>query len=119
MGQDVVELRVGATVEIAGGDDIVAGLGEVDDGVEDSGGPGAESEAGRFVRAFEEGDAGFENGLGGIHDPAVDFPEFTKSEEVGRVFGAVEDIRGGAVDRDSARIGGGIGRLPAVEAEGV
>ena len=35
VGQEFVELGVGAAVELAGGDDVVAGLGEGDDGVED------------------------------------------------------------------------------------
>ena len=34
-GEDVIELRVTPSVKIAGGDDVVAGLGKVYDGIED------------------------------------------------------------------------------------
>ena len=43
--QDVVELGVGAAVEVAGRDDVVAGLGEVDDRVEDAAGARGHAQA--------------------------------------------------------------------------
>ena len=45
-------------------------------------------------------------------------PEFLEGEQVGGVLGAVEDVGGGAVDRHGAGVGGGVGRVAAVEAEG-
>ena len=115
-GQDVVELGVGAAVEVAGGDDVVAGLGEVDDGVEDGGGAGGDGEAGGA--AFERGDALFEHVVGGVHQAGVDVAEFAQGEQVGGVLGAVEHVGGGAVDRHRAGVGGGVRGVAGVEAEG-
>jgi hypothetical protein len=118
-GEEVVELGVGATIEVAGGDNVVSYLGEIDDGVEDPRGAGGEGESRHFVGAFEQGDPCFENRLGGIHDAAVDVPKFFEGKEVGGVFGAVENVGSRSVDRHSASVGGRVGRLAAVEADGV
>lgn len=58
-GEDVFELGISAAVEVLGGDDVIAGLGEVDDGVEDGGGAGGVGETGEFVSTFEKGNAFF------------------------------------------------------------
>ena len=118
-GEDVVELGVGAAIEISGGDNVVSNLGEIDDGVEDSRGAGGEGESRHFVGAFEQGDPCFENRLSGIHDAAVNVTKFFEGKEIGGVFGAVENVGSRSVDRDSAGVGGRVGRLAAVEADGV
>jgi hypothetical protein len=116
-GQDVFELGVAAAIEVAGGDDVVAGLGEVDDRVEDRRGAGGHGEPGGT--AFEGRDALLEHVVGGVHQPGVDVPEFLEREQVGGVLGAVEDVGRGPVERDGPGVGGRVGGIAGVEAEGI
>ena len=118
LGEDIVKLGETAAVEIACGDDVVALLGDVDDGIEDGGGAGGVGEAGHFVGAFEERDAFFEDVGRRVHQAGVDVSELFEGKQVGGVFGGIENERCGPVDGDGAGIGGGIGLLAAVEAEG-
>ncbi len=117
-GQDVVELGVGAAVEVAGGDDVVAGAGEVDDGVEDRGGAGGVGQAGGLGGALQQADALLEHLGGGVHQAGVDVAQLAQREQAGRVRGAAELIGGGAVDGHRAREGGRVRGGAAVEAEG-
>ncbi len=73
-GKDVVELGVAATIKIAGGDNVIASLGEVDDGIKNRGGAGGVSEAGEFVGPFKQANALFQDIGGGIHQPGVNVP---------------------------------------------
>ena len=58
--------------------------------------------------AFKGGDPLLEHVVSGIHQPGLDIPQFAQGEEVGCVFGAVEDERGRAVNRHRAGVGGGV-----------
>ena len=116
--EDVVELGVAAAVKVAGGDDVVASLGEVDDGVEDGGGTGSEGEATHFRSAFHEGNALFEDVVGRIHDPRIDVAQLLQGEEIGGVLRGVKDVGCGAVDGDAAGFGGGVRLMAAVKAKG-
>ena len=78
----------------------------------------AEGEGGHLMGSLQEGDPGLEDGLGGVHDPAVDVTELLQGEQVGGMFGTVKNVGGRAVDWHGTRVGSGVGCLPAVEAEG-
>ena len=99
-GEDVLELGVGPTVEVAGGNDVVARLSEIDDRIEDRRGAGGDGESRRST--FESGDALFQHIVCRVHQARVDVSKFTQGEEVGGVFGAVEYIGTGAVNRNRA-----------------
>ncbi len=58
--------------------------------------------------AFEGCDALLGNILGGVHDAGVDVSKLRKREKVRRVFGTVEHVRGGPIDRGRPRVGRGI-----------
>mmetsp|Transcript_3124 Transcript_3124/g.9532 ORF Transcript_3124/g.9532 Transcript_3124/m.9532 type:complete len:243 (+) Transcript_3124:1885-2613(+) len=113
-GQDVVELGVGAAVQVASGDDVVSTLSDVDDGVEDGVGPRGDTEACQGMRALEHGDALLEDIGSRVHEPRIDVAELREGEEVGRVLGRIEDVGRGAVDRDATR-GGRIRCVAAME----
>jgi len=91
--KEVVELGVGAAVKVTGGDDVVTGLGQVDDGVENGSGARGVGKAGHFMGTFEQGDALFEHIGGGVHEAGIDVPEFAEGEEVGGVLGVFESER--------------------------
>lgn len=84
------ELSVSAAVEILGRDDVVSGLGEVDDRVENGGGAGGMAESAHFVGALKECDAFLENVGGRVLEAGIDVAELFEREEVGGVLGAVE-----------------------------
>src|SRR6202030_1262009 len=54
--------------------------------------------------ALEIGDAPLEGVRRRVHDAGVDVSELLESEQAGRVLGAVEDVTGGGVDGDGARV---------------
>ena len=114
--QRVVEEVVGAAVERGGGDDLVAGGGEGDDGEGFGGLAGGGGEAGDA--AFERGDALLEDVGGGVHDAGVDVAELLQREEAGGVVGVLKKIGSGLVDGHGAGAGGGVGRLAGVDGEG-
>ena len=109
------ELVVGAAVEVAGGNDIVAGLGDRRDG-EELRRLAARRRHGRDA-AFERGDALFENIRRGIHDPRINIAEFLQREETRAVGGVVEGERRRLIDRHRAGIGAGGGFLASVNLE--
>jgi RNA-splicing ligase RtcB len=110
-----VEEVVGAAVERGGGDDLVAGAGQGEDGERLGGLAGGRGERGRA--AFERGDALLEDVGGGVHDAGVDVAELLEAEEAAGVVGIVEDVGGGLVDGHGARVGGGVGDLAGVNCE--
>jgi len=115
LGEDVVELGVGASVEVVGGDDLVARAADVDDRVEDGAGARGESQCGGTP--LDCRDALLEHVVGGVHQARVDVAKLPEAEEIGRVVGVAEDIRCGPVNRHGARQGGGIRLVAGVEAE--
>lgn len=112
VGQQVV----GPPIEGAGGEDVVAGLGDGEDGVGDGGLAGGYGE--RAYPAFEGGEALLEHVVGGIHNPAVDVAGDLEVEEVGAVLGGVEGVGGGLVDGDGDGLGGGVGGVAGVDGPG-
>ena len=117
LGKDVVELGVGAAVEVVGRDDFVSGLSEVDDGVKDGAGAGGDAEAGGPT--LQGGDALLEHVGGGVHQAGVDVAEFAESEEVGGVLGIIKDEGAGLVEGNGACVGGGFRLVAGVEALGL
>jgi hypothetical protein len=81
--EGVLELVVGAAVEVRGGDKVVAHRGDVVDR-EELGRMTGRGREGRDA-AFERGDALFEHIVGRIHDPRVDVTEFLQREQAGAV----------------------------------
>ena len=103
----VLEEVVGAAVDRAGGDEVVAGLRDVQDR-EGRRRLAARQQEGAGA-ALERGDALLDHCLGRVHDPGVDVAELGEREQVLRVVRAVEHVGGGLVDRDGSRVGGRVG----------
>ncbi|CDZ89285.1 hypothetical protein RHRU231_470133 [Rhodococcus ruber] len=116
-GQGVVQQVVGAAVEVGAGDEVVAGGGEVEDGVGLGGLAGGEEQGGDA--ALEGGDALFDRVLGGVHDAGVDVAGFGEAEQGGGVVGVVEGVAGGLVDRQGAGAGVAAGGLSCVDLLGL
>ena len=106
----------GAAVEVGRADDVVAGLGDVLDRDRGRGLAGAHRQGGGA--AFHGRDALLEHIAGRVHDPGVDIAELFQGEEVDGVFGAVELIGGGLVDRHGDRAGGRVGAVAGMQGDG-
>ena len=106
VGEDGVELRERAAVEVVGRDDLVARAGDVRDGEEDRRRAGGERL--RRGAALERGDALREDVVRGVHQARVDVAELAQGEEVGAVLAVAEVVGGRAVDRHRARVRGGV-----------
>ena len=117
LGQRVVEQVVGAAVEAARGDDVVARAGEVEDRQRLGRLAGRDRE-GRDA-ALERGDALLEHPVGRVHDPGVDVPELLEPEQARRVGRVVEHVGGRGVDRDGARVGRWVRLLAGVQGLGL
>ena len=117
--QDVVELGVGAAVEVARADDVVAGLGEVDDAVEHAARARRETETGHLMRTLEHGDAFLEYVRGRVHQAGIDVPEFPEREEIRRMFSVVELECSRAIDRHGAGSGGRVRLRTPVKTNGI
>ncbi len=115
--EGVVEQVVRAAVQAGAGHDVVAGLGDVEQGKGFSSLPGGDQQ--RPHATFEGGDALLDRGLGRVHDAGVDVAELLEREQVRGMVGAVEGVAGGLVDRQGTRIGGGVGALPGVDLAGL
>ena len=115
LGQGVLEEVVRAAVQRRAGDDVVAGAGEVED--RQRLGRLAGCDAQRPYAALEGGDPLLEDVGCRVHDPGVDVAEFLQPEEPGGVVGVVEDVAGGGVDRDGARLRRGIDLLAGMDGE--
>ncbi len=115
--QRVREQVVGAAIERAGRDDVVAGLGDRLDRVGD--GRHARGQRQRGDAAFERRDALFEHVVGGIHDAGVDVARHLQVEQVRAVPGAVEGVGRRLVDGHRHGAGGGVGCLSGVDGEGL
>ena len=109
--QGVTQQVEGATVDVLGGDDVIAGLGDVAHRVFDRGCAGCDGQA--CGAAFEGCDAVFEHTLGGVGQAAVDVARVRQSEAGLGVVEVVEDVGGGLVDRHRAGVGGRVGLLLA------
>ena len=114
--EGVVELVVGAAVQAAAADDVVARAAQGEDRQGLGGMAGTDGQ--RADAAFQVGDALLEHVGGGVHDAGVDVAQLLQGEQVGGVFGALELVAGGLVDRDGAAAGGGVGDLAGMQLAG-
>ena len=87
--------------------------GEVEHGVVQRRLPGADAE--RLDAAFERGDAAFEHVGRRVADAAVAVAVDFEIEQRRAMFGAVELVGDGLVDRDRDRLGRRIGLIAAVD----
>ena len=109
--QGVTQQVEGATVDVLGGDDVIAGLGDVAHRVFDRG--CARCDGQTCGAAFEGCDAVFEHALGGVGQAAVDVAWIRQPETGLGVVEIMEHVAGGLVDRHRAGIGCRIGLLLA------
>ena len=109
--QGVTQQVEGATVDVLGGDDVIAGLGDVAHRVFDRGCAGCDGQT--CGAAFEGCNAVFEHALGGVGQAAVDVAWIRQSETGLGVVKIMEHVAGGLVDRHRAGIGCRIGLLLA------
>ncbi len=114
--EGIVELVVGAAVQAAAADDMVAGAaqGQHDQGLGGMPGTGRQ----RAHAAFQVGQALLEHVGGGVHDAGVDVAQLFQGEQVGGMFGVLELVAGGLVDRHGTAAGGGVGHLAGVQLAG-
>ena len=106
--QDIGEHGVGAAVQVARRDDVVALLRAVDDGVEAGRGARRKSNAAHLRSALQKADAFLDDVGGRVHQARVDVAELLEREEVCGVLGAVELVRRRAVHGDGLRVGRGV-----------
>jgi hypothetical protein len=111
----VVELVDRAAIELAGRDELVAGLEQAVEDQHLCGVAGADRKP--RGAAFERGDPLFQHGVGGVADAGVDVAERLKPEQRGGVIDVVEHEGRGLVDRSCARAGGRIGLRAGVDRE--
>ncbi len=102
-------------VELRNRDDILAELGDVEHRIIQGGLPGTDAE--RLHAAFEGGNAAIEHVGGRIADAAVAIAVGFQVEQGGAVFGAVEAVGDGLVDRNGDRPGCRIAVIPAVQCD--
>ena len=115
--QRVAQQVVGAAVDGAGGDDVVAGLGDVAQRVFDGGRARGDGE--RRGAAFERGDALFEHLLRRVGQPPVDVARIGEREPGRGLVKVAEHVAGRGVDRHGAGVGGGVGLfLAGVQLQG-
>jgi hypothetical protein len=99
-----LELVIRATIQVASGNDIIAGMRQRRNSHELSG--LARRSCDSSDTALESGNALFENVDCWVHDSAVDVAEFFEAEEPRAVGGVIECVGGCCVDGDCAGIGG-------------
>jgi len=107
---------VRGAIELRHGDDVAAGIGEVDEGKMQRRLTGRHRE--RADAAFEFGDALFENGRGRVGDPRIAKTFRLEVEQGGAVVGTVERVSHRLVDRNRNRLGGRIGIVAGVNGDG-
>jgi hypothetical protein len=95
-GENVVKLGIGAPVEVAGGDNFVARLCQIDDAVED----GARARGNRESRhaPLQRRKPFFQYIGGWVHEAGIDVSELLQGKEVGGMFRAIEAIGGRAIE---------------------
>ena len=113
--EGLAQERDRAAVEGGGGDDVTAGVGQVEQG--DGDGLLAAGEGQGPDAAVQGGHPLLEDVGGGVHQPRVDPAHLLQGEQVGRVFGALEHVAGGLVDGHGPGAGGRVGLLPGVQCQ--
>src|SRR5215212_3392985 len=117
LGQRVVELVVGTAVELRRGDDLIAGSHDVQD--RQPLGSLSRCRRQRANSLLQRGQPLLEDVGRGVHDPGVYIALFGEGEQVSRVVGIVEDIRGRLVDGYRPRRGCRVDLLPGMQSQGV
>ncbi len=108
---------VGAAVERGRAHDVVAAARDIQNRIDDRGLTACHCKRGGA--AFECGHALLEHVGRGIVDAGVDVAELLERKEFARVFGRVEEIRGGLINRNGARVRRRVAAMPAVNGERV
>jgi len=106
----------GAAIEVGGGDEILAGMGDGQDRSGDSSLSAGKGQAGRS--AVQSSQAFFQHIVGGVHQAGVDIAELLQGEEVRGVVGVFEYVAGGGVDGHGPGGSGRVGLLPGVQGQG-
>ena len=114
-----MKLGVRAAVQVAGRDDVVSGLGEIDDRVEDTAGARGHAQPAELRAPFEQGNPLLQHVGRRVHQPGVDVPQLLQGEQIRRVLGVLEDVGARAVNRHAARQGRGVGLGATVQAKGL
>ena len=117
VAQRVGEQVPGAAVKVGGADHVVAGVGDVLERERARRLPRRERE--RRRPALERRHALLERVLGRVHDPRVDVAELLEREQVRRVPGVAELVRGGLVDRHRDRTRVRVAAVPCVQDDGL
>lgn len=99
-----LKLVVGAAVQVAGGDDVVSGVGEGRDGHELGSLAGGGSNGGNTT--FQGGNTLLEDIDCGVHNSAVEVAELLEAEEPRAVGRVIEDVRASGINWDSAGVCG-------------
>jgi hypothetical protein len=115
--QSVMEEIVGAAVEEAGGDDILAGTGDIEHRIGGSRLAGSHGQG--ADTAIKRCQALFEHVGGRIHQSGIDVARLLESEEVGGMLRTFENVRTCLVDGNSAGEGLRVGSLPGMQGKGI
>ena len=107
------EQIVGAAIELANRNDVVAHTGNGLDGIGDR--RHARGQAQGSDATLHFGDTRFEHRRGGIHDARVDVPRHLEVEQVGAMLGVVEGIGRRLVDRHRGGLGRGLRFVAVVQ----
>jgi len=110
--QRVREQVVSAAVQRAGGDDVVARLGDGQDRIGDRRLSGCQRQ--RANAAFEGSDALLQHVGGRIHDARIDIALHLQIEEIRAVLGVVKGVTRRLIEWHGDRFGGRIGRIAGV-----
>ena len=102
MGEQVI----GAAIELAGTDNIVAHFADGLQRIKNSRHAGGHRQ--RTHTAFQLRHALFQNRIGGVHDAGVDVALHLQVEQIGTVLGVIEGVGRGLVDRGGSGPGSGI-----------
>ncbi|MNS80873.1 hypothetical protein D3C72_1145700 [compost metagenome] len=105
-----------AAVQRAGGDDVVAGLGNGLDRIGDRRLPRGQCQ--RADAPFQCRHALLQHVGGGVHDARIDVARYLQVEQVRSVLGVIECVGHGLVDRHRHRAGGRVGAVAAVHGQG-
>ena len=117
LGQNVIKLGIGATIEVVGRYNFIPRFGEVDDGVKYRTGTGCDPETGGT--SLKGSHPLLEHIGGGVHQAGIDIAQFAQPKEIGSMLGVVEDKGTGLVNGYGAGIGGRVGLVASVEALGL
>jgi hypothetical protein len=87
-------------IQVRGSHDLIAGFGQGQEGQGFGSLPRSRGQCRRT--AFQGGQALLQDIRGGVHDAGIDVAGLSQAEQVGRVGGIVEGVRGGLVKRYGA-----------------